>query len=743
MHDVYVDSQPPLDQTNVQADWYTTSPVTIDVEGTDVTSGIQSVRWRKGTSGLFTEVTGASTPVTFSGDGQHVLETELVDKAGHVSATEHHTVKIDTTDPVDTTLPAPALTVNSPHSVTVSGTDVAGSGVDHVEWKVNGGPLQTGPSNTQVTLVGHGDAAAKLETRIVDNAGRASAWTTRTYDLDAYNDTTPPVVITDPADPHWITYPLDVEVEADDQSGIGVRNIQWNVENVKHPEGLEDQTANADRVTIPLHNEGEYLVRTWANDKKGNKSAEQAQTFRIDLKVPVDTTDIPTGWQSSRTFKLEATDTASGVDRIEYSVSNGLSGSLASDKTVDVGADGKFIVTTRVFDLAGQRSAIKTAPFWVDTAKPSDVTPEPPAGWLGAPLTYEVTDATGADDALSGFNFVRWQVDEGEIHEGGPAVVDTDGPHTLKTQVVDNAGNAGPWRSFDVSIDQTAPENTTRAAPTGWLKAPYTVEITGDDGASRSGVDKIEVELDGKAVSTPVTITGDGKAVSNPVTITGDGEHTLLSRLIDKVGNVSERTEKIRIDTAAPKAALSCSAGPDVWSSAPVSCTVTADGGDSKLASATLSGADGGTASVTSGATAWVSSDGTHTLRLEAADGADNRAGATAVVNVDRTAPGAGLSCAAADGKYSCVATASDALSGVSAARAGASTAARSSRSPPAPSSPSRRASFASAPPTPPATCSSPRRSRWRRSRTAPRCGSRTSPSTSPAATRPRACWAR
>ena len=105
------------------------------------------------------------------------------------------------------------------------------------------------------------------------------------------------------------------------------------------------------------------------------------------------------------------------------------------------------------------------------------------------------------------------------------------------------------------------------------------------------------------------------------------------------------------------------------------SCTVTADGGLSGLGSATVAGADGGTASVANGGVATVSADGTHTLRLDAVDGAGNAASALAVVNVDRTAPAAGLSCAAADGKYTCRADASDATSGL-AALAGASTAA-------------------------------------------------------------------
>jgi hypothetical protein len=70
---------------------------------------------------------------------------------------------------------------------------------------------------------------------------------------------------------------------------------------------------------------------------------------------------------------------------------------------------------------------------------------------------------------------------------------------------------------------------------------------------------------------------------------------------------------------------------------------------------------------VTSGAVSTVSADGRHVLRLDAVDGAGNRAAAEAVVHVDRTAPAAGLSCTAAGGKHTCRADAADATSGLAA----------------------------------------------------------------------------
>ena len=178
--------------------------------------------------------------------------------------------------------------------------------------------------------------------------------------------------------------------------------------------------------------------------------------------------------------------------------------------------------------------------------------------------------------------------------------------------------------------------------------------VAGEDGTG-SGVDRIERKIDGGVVSNDPNVT-----------ITGDGTHTLSTRIADEAGLFSDwRDETIKIDTAAPQAALSCSSGADVWSRVPVTCSVTADGGLSGLGSATVAGADGGTAAAVNGTVATVSADGGHTVRLDVVDGAGNAAAATATVYVDQTAPAAGLNCAAADGKYTCTADASDGASGL------------------------------------------------------------------------------
>jgi hypothetical protein len=725
-HPVNVDAVAPTDTTAVTGAWHTGAPVTVSVTGTDAASGIQRVRWRLGTTGAFTEVVGSTTNATVSGDGVRTLQTQIVDAAGNASTIKTHTVRIDTTapanltdpppatwrdgawavtvrgaddgsglshvewsvdgspatqgspttvatvsghgthtlttrifdaagnsserhdtiridmvDPVNTTAVPPATPQNNPYTLPVTGTD-SGSGVLKVEWKVDGGAVQSGVSGAVATVTGHG--AHTIETRVVDNVGRSSGWRTNTVTVDAItNDTVDPVDTTTTAPAGWYPAPIAITVAATDD-GSGVTQLRWRLDGQQY---IWPGTSPS----FTLSDEGVHVLETKAFDAKGNATEWRAQTFRIDRSAPADTTGVADGaWRNSRTFTLSGTDTVSGVQTIEYSI-DGAPVQLGSDgQAVTVPADGAYSLFTRVLDRADNASPSRTVTMKVDTADPVNTTTVPLGDWRSSALSHPLAGT----DARSGVDRIEWRVDGGDVHAGGPAVVDEDGDHVLETRVVDRAGNDTDWRADPVKVDTTAPTNTTPAAPAGWRATPYTIVVAGDDGAG-SGVDTIERAVDGGAVSTDPNVT-----------ISGDGVHTLSSRVVDEVGHASEwREDVVRIDGTAPTAGLSCSAAADAWSAAPVSCTVSADGGLSGLASLSLAGADGGTAAVSSGTVATVTADGRHTVRLDAVDGAGNRGAAEAVVNVDRTAPEASLTCTAAGGGSTCTAVASDATSGL------------------------------------------------------------------------------
>jgi hypothetical protein len=636
---VRIDTTAPTNQTDVSDGQWTTADYHVLVKAVDGGSQLAEVQWRIDGGPWLNGPSGSQADVTGSGD--HTLETRGVDVAGNTSVPRLDHVRIDRIAPTNTTAPAPgAPVVGTSYSVPVTGTDTPSS-VARIEWRVDGGQIHSGASGTQATVTGHG--IHTLETRVVDQAGNDSTWRSEQVEIDAVSgDTTPPTDTTTAAPSAWRSSPIAVTVAATD-AGSGVAELRWRID------GQPVKSSLVDDPSFVIDEEGEHLLETQARDVAGNESAWREQTFKLDLSVPQDTTAISAGWQNTNTFTLSATDAYSGIDELQYKIDNGATQHGANGQSVAVGANGTYTVATRAIDEAGHATIFRSATLRVDTVDPVNTSPVPDTDWLDAALELELTGT----DARSGLATMQWRVDGGTIHDGGPAIVDEDGTHTLETRAVDLAGNDTAWRSDTVKIDATAPVNTTPAAPAGWRKTAYSVAVAGDDGAG-SGVDVIERTIDGGAVSNDANVL-----------LGGDGVHTLRTRIVDNVGHASAwREDVVRIDGTAPTAAISCNGGEDTWSRTAVTCGVGADGGVSGLSALTLSRDGGAGEAVASGSSVDVG-DGVHVLALAATDGAGNHGADEATVSVDATAPVATLSCAIEGSKHTCRADASDGVSGL------------------------------------------------------------------------------
>jgi hypothetical protein len=641
-HTVRVDTTAPTNQTPVSDGEWTTADYHVLVVAADSGgSGLAEVQWRIDGGPWDSGPSGSQANVV--GTGDHTLETRGIDVAGNASVPRVDNVRIDRTAPTNTTAAAPSSPIlGTQYTVPVTGTDTP-SGVDRVEWRVDGGAIHSGPSGTQATVTGHGEHV--LETRVLDEAGNDSTWRSEDVEIDAVTgDATPPTDTTTTAPSTWRPTAIAVTVAATD-AGSGVKELQWRID------GQPIKSSLVDDPSFEIDTEGEHLLETRAIDVANNTSAWREQTFKVDLSVPSDTTAIPAGWQSTNTFTLSGTDAQSGIANLQYRIDGAPAQTGTNGQVVTVGADGEYAISTRALDVAGHATAYKHATLKVDTVDPVNTTAVPSSTWSDEPLTLPLSGT----DARSGLDKMQWRVGGGEIHDGGPAIVDEDGEQVLETRAVDLAGNETSWRSDTVRIDATAPVNTTPAAPAGWRKTAYTVVVSGDDGDG-SDVDVIERTINGGAVSN-----------DENVTISGDGVHTLRTRIVDNVGHASAwREETIKIDSAAPTAAVSCDGGTDTWSRAAVTCTLSADGGLSGLSALTLSRDGAASESVAAGSAVAIG-DGTHTLALAATDGAGNSGGAGATIHVDATAPTAGVTCTAGTSKHTCVAAASDATSGLAA----------------------------------------------------------------------------
>jgi hypothetical protein len=150
---VTIDSAPPVDTTVVSSAWSQSSPVTVTLSGTD--GGGPATTMEYVLDGVAGTAASGDTR-TVGGDGSHTLKHRAADAAGNVSAWTTSQIRIDATNPVNTSVASALWSATTQH-VSVSGTD-ATSGVLEVQWQVDGGAVSThaGGSAVDVPISGDG-----------------------------------------------------------------------------------------------------------------------------------------------------------------------------------------------------------------------------------------------------------------------------------------------------------------------------------------------------------------------------------------------------------------------------------------------------------------------------------------------------------------------------------------------------------------------------------------------------------
>ncbi|MET7677106.1 OmpL47-type beta-barrel domain-containing protein [Streptomyces seoulensis] len=252
--------------------------------------------------------------------------------------------------------------------VTVSASDDA-SGVKSVEYAVGAdGPWQAYTAPVVVDQVG----SHTLRYRATDQAGNVAAEKSVTFSVVAppTDDTTAPetsatVSGEKDADGNYLTM-ATVTVTASD-TGSGVNTIEYALG--------ADGAWQAYTAPVMVHAVGSYTVRYRATDKAGNAAAEKSVAFKVVAPPAEDTTAPETSatlsgtrnsngaYVTSAKVTVNASDSASGVARVEYSLDGGAY--LAYSAPVVVDRLGFHTVAYRATDKAGNTSAAKSVTFTV------------------------------------------------------------------------------------------------------------------------------------------------------------------------------------------------------------------------------------------------------------------------------------------------------------------------------------------------------------------------------------------
>jgi hypothetical protein len=255
--------------------------------------------------------------------------------------------------------------------VTVAASD-AGSGIDTVEYRVDGTSFQPYTSPVRVTAVG--DHAVQF--RATDKAGNVSPVGSVSFRVVEARepDTTPPTVTAevsgtrDPAGNYIATATVTITA-TDAQSGVA--RVEYSL----------DGAAFAPYTTpVVVNRVGAHMLHYRAVDVAGNASTEKMVGFTV-VAPPAEDTTPPTvaaaltgdrdgagNYLGAATVTVTATDTGSGVASIEYA----LDAQVWTRYTgaVTVRTTGAHTVRYRARDVAGNRSAEKSVAFTVVAAGP-------------------------------------------------------------------------------------------------------------------------------------------------------------------------------------------------------------------------------------------------------------------------------------------------------------------------------------------------------------------------------------
>jgi X-Pro dipeptidyl-peptidase len=342
---------------------------------------------------------------------------------GGNTATGSFTVTVtDTTAPTSnaTLSGTPILGWLRPPTATITASDVAPglSGIQKIEYRLDGGPFQT----YSAPFVISGDGPRLLEYRAVDNNGNVEALHSLAFKVDGNAPVTTPNIA-----PGGTYHTALVTLDSTDGLGSGVAAIQYTVDG--------GGTASYDG-PFYVTGDGSHTVTYRAVDLTGLIETTKTLTFTVDATPPATKATLSPApgldgfYGSPTTVTLAANDfSGSGIASIEYLLDSGswttYSGPFA------VTGDGVHTVQFHATDAIGNVESVKTKSFTIDATGPVITIVAPTAGGE-YPLGSSVASSFSCSDAVSGVAGCL-----------GPSVFSTSpvGNHTFTVTATDNAGN--------------------------------------------------------------------------------------------------------------------------------------------------------------------------------------------------------------------------------------------------------------------------------------------------------------
>ena len=282
------------------------------------------------------------------------------------------------------------------------------------------------------------------------------------------------------------------------------------------------------------------------NNENQNQTAATGETAEAQ---PRDKTGGPSYWtnndtevnytNSKTTFSLNANDSLSDVDYIEYKINDGPFQKYQGP--FNLSAEGPHTIVYRGVDKAGNRETDRVFNVTVDNVPPQ-VTLLPGMAFVvkdGKSFTAPGNSLTiRVQDDYSGVKSVKYSINSGTLsdYNGEVLRLSQPGTHLINYSAEDNLGNKMNGGNLLVEVDAEKP--MVDLAPTNPLVTVGTKKFarknTGfkvsamDNG---SGISQILIRLDGSQ---------EWQTYTDVLRFDTEKEHTIEAKAIDAVGNESE-----------------------------------------------------------------------------------------------------------------------------------------------------------------------------------------------------------
>ena len=434
--DIWIDMQAPTaPQVGFSPDYtegaWSALPITVSASGsTDDLTSSDRLKYMYSLDGAPYEA-GSVVPVDTN--GSHTISFKVVDDAGLESLVVTRTVNVDTTAPSQPVYAAvagssaytAATWAREAVTFTLSGaTDEGGSQVAGYEYRIDGGAWQSG--NTAVLSV---TGKYSIEYRSVDAAGNYSAVGTGEIWVDTVAPADPTInTSVKYTDGTWTNTPITL-------TAIGSTDDYTDEANLVYSYSIN----GADYVTgssVAISNDGIYSVCFKVTDEAGNDTQAVPFTVKLDASAPsvpvykaqADGLNyVESTWSTHPVlFTLSGAVDQGGstIAGYEYKIDDG---AWQSGDTGSLNGSGKYKITYRSLDAAGNYSPSVSSEIWIDLEAPTNpvITIKKVNGdVLSKILNFatfrvffndeiEVTITT--DDATSGIAHLFWKTGENEV----------------------------------------------------------------------------------------------------------------------------------------------------------------------------------------------------------------------------------------------------------------------------------------------------------------------------------------